>query len=911
MKNIITLLIISFICMPFVNAMQIEAETYTAMSGIITQSSSDEGGGDHIANIKNGDWAEYIISADAGYYEFSLRVSSKTEGGVIRIKENGEIIGTARVLGTGDWNTWETVSIPVHFLSSGNKSIRLEFEGEEGYLYNINWFGFTQKPLGSSSILFDAKGKPTSVIINGKELLADAGSSFNTINLLEYDGKEIVTTTDFEASRSGNMLYLSAKGGEIKFTMQIDEYPRHISIHLVDVEGIGENRNYGLRLQTRMSNLLGYQSLSDLVEGSITTDIFSFRNYWRYLYATDWDGYRGGIAFWDASLEGRELDETLAEVWTTEERVLKPADQPSWTESDVLNWVDVYAEKFNNMNQILLTPTDLDDLYKQVETVVIPNKIKQVYLHCGTWRGEYWPRSTPRDYVNTEMFPNGREDLKAFIDYLHENDILIHLHNLSFSIGKSEEKYVGGTVDRRLATWGKGTLEFPFEDNNTAFYFRPDEDVEVPLIGTVSHVGGTMYYNYFRIGEEIVSCDDIKRTDKEVWHISNCERAEGITIETSHDAGTEVAGLYVAYNVGLLPAYDFADENSLSKELVKEYADFINEMELDHLHFDGPELHDYAAKWTRRPYQDWTYRLTNRPATTSRVGGTIAANFELKFSKVKDDASYNYFPIDITIRLDELKKDALANSFFDTHYHATECLALGSRRLNLTGSYHAQGIYTEAIENHGLADTILYLYRSLQELTPVFEMVDEDYLRSSMNKNGTHYESDYVNILSKNAEGEYIYTTHLILGKSDGSTDPWKIYQERGSIARKQETETGTALSLNNPDAQSDLNCIIRVSDASKSLVNPQISLSTGGSLSVTGTIAAGEYLQYEAGENTVIHYDNNWNVLDKLSVTVSNFVASSGSISITLSTDESGIAIEAQYYIKGDPYILKSNSNL
>jgi Carbohydrate binding module (family 6)/PKD domain/Secretion system C-terminal sorting domain len=125
---------------------KIEAESYSAMSGIQTQSTSDTGGGLNIDYINNGDWMDYNLSAaSTGNYTVGFRVASTYAGSQIQLKKSdGTILTTVTVPNTGGWQTWTTVTASVS-LTSGNQTIRLQAIVPTGlpYGFNLNWLQFT------------------------------------------------------------------------------------------------------------------------------------------------------------------------------------------------------------------------------------------------------------------------------------------------------------------------------------------------------------------------------------------------------------------------------------------------------------------------------------------------------------------------------------------------------------------------------------------------------------------------------------------------------------------------------------------------------------------------------------------------------------------------------------------------
>ena len=120
---------------------KIEAEDYNDMSGIQTEPTQDEGGGQNIGYIHKGDWATYPVRVDStATYEISFRVSSNTVGGSIELVVGEESKGSVDVPVTGGWQSWVTVSETFE-LEAGDQSWRLNFSGPgTGFLFNLNWF---------------------------------------------------------------------------------------------------------------------------------------------------------------------------------------------------------------------------------------------------------------------------------------------------------------------------------------------------------------------------------------------------------------------------------------------------------------------------------------------------------------------------------------------------------------------------------------------------------------------------------------------------------------------------------------------------------------------------------------------------------------------------------------------------
>lgn len=130
---------------------RIEAENYTAQSGVKSESTSDTGGGSNIGYIENNDYVEYqVIVPASGTYQMQFRVASKTSGGTINVTAKNTNVGSVSVTGTGGWQTWNTLSKSVQ-LTAGVQTIRLTFTGGSGFLMNLNWFNLSTTSSSSSS----------------------------------------------------------------------------------------------------------------------------------------------------------------------------------------------------------------------------------------------------------------------------------------------------------------------------------------------------------------------------------------------------------------------------------------------------------------------------------------------------------------------------------------------------------------------------------------------------------------------------------------------------------------------------------------------------------------------------------------------------------------------------------------
>ncbi len=119
---------------------KIEAENYSAMNGIQTETTSDAGGGLNVGWIHVGDWLDYNVDVQtAGAYTVEYRVASNGSSGQLQLQSGSATLATTAVPNTGGWQNWQTVTASVT-LAAGPQTLRVF---ASGYDFNINWINFT------------------------------------------------------------------------------------------------------------------------------------------------------------------------------------------------------------------------------------------------------------------------------------------------------------------------------------------------------------------------------------------------------------------------------------------------------------------------------------------------------------------------------------------------------------------------------------------------------------------------------------------------------------------------------------------------------------------------------------------------------------------------------------------------
>jgi hypothetical protein len=164
---------------------RIEAESYTTMSGIQTENTSDAGGGLNVGWQENNDWMDYSVSvATAGTYTVNFRVATVNTGVTFQLrKADGTSLATVTVPNTGWWQTYQTVSAQVT-LAAGQQTLRIFTTNAQGSGWNFNWWELvgpsstTTPPVTTFTQRIEAESYATMYGIQ-TENTSDAGGGLN------------------------------------------------------------------------------------------------------------------------------------------------------------------------------------------------------------------------------------------------------------------------------------------------------------------------------------------------------------------------------------------------------------------------------------------------------------------------------------------------------------------------------------------------------------------------------------------------------------------------------------------------------------------------------------------------------------------------------------------------------------
>ena len=158
---------------------KIEAENYTSMNGIQTETTTDIGGGLNIGYVDNNDWVDYLINVPtAGTYIVDLRVATTIANSQLQVRSGTTVLATVNIPNTGGWQNFQTVSTNVS-LSAGTQTIRLFCSVQN---WNLNWLEFKNSTTTIAVTSVAVSPTTASVAIGGTSQLTATISPSNATN---------------------------------------------------------------------------------------------------------------------------------------------------------------------------------------------------------------------------------------------------------------------------------------------------------------------------------------------------------------------------------------------------------------------------------------------------------------------------------------------------------------------------------------------------------------------------------------------------------------------------------------------------------------------------------------------------------------------------------------------------------
>lgn len=173
---------------------RVEAENYSNMFGVQTETCTDIGGGFNVGWLENGDWMEYSVNVvTTGNYNLTSRISGYNSGTLV-FTFNGENNTNIDFEPTNGWQTWEDFSTSV-YLQEGDYVMKVLSTTDA---YNINYFDFSlyesiydvRQSLGEISIF------PMPVNSNFNIEFSSLKFSEISINIFDLNGNRVQNLFD-------------------------------------------------------------------------------------------------------------------------------------------------------------------------------------------------------------------------------------------------------------------------------------------------------------------------------------------------------------------------------------------------------------------------------------------------------------------------------------------------------------------------------------------------------------------------------------------------------------------------------------------------------------------------------------------------------------------------------------------
>ena len=202
----------------------IEAEAYNKQQGIQVESINN-GANSNLGFIENSDFTTYNIEIPtAGEYTVTYRVSSASNGGIINLTTDSDITVSydTGITNTGGWSSWTEVITTIQ-LPEGIQEIKLTYIGNNGFLFNLDWF-----KVESSSVLgvIDESLTALKIFPNPvtKTLSIKGLKTQEVFEILNFQGKKIKEVelknqeNEIDVSTFSNGIYLlKSKSGNTAY----------------------------------------------------------------------------------------------------------------------------------------------------------------------------------------------------------------------------------------------------------------------------------------------------------------------------------------------------------------------------------------------------------------------------------------------------------------------------------------------------------------------------------------------------------------------------------------------------------------------------------------------------------------------------------------------------------------------
>lgn len=656
----------------------------------------------------------------------------------------------------------------------------------------------------ASEIRFGMDGKPDELRLGASaDNRVNASKPGEGFFIRTFTGTRTEDTRLENVAFKDNHLIVASQRGFPRLSFEVTRQERYVALKLKRIEGLPAASLAALHFElTTASKDVRILSLDYMTQVEQRDHTLAAR--FNYLWHRHPDDPLGGFALYAAGSDA-ESDESLLAVWCGED-LPKPALGEPWTPARARRWLDDYHAKFKDMTTMILCAGSERELYALTD-VAAANGIKMIYLHTDTWRGEYWPKKNSHVQVNEAVFPRGRADLKRYKGHLAERGMNLALHYTCAGVGPFDPQRIAGHVERNLATWCKGRLAEPADQDARTLSFQPEAGADLPFAPGLFGNGPGLRWHMFetcfvRIDDEIIRVGAFEDVDQTVWKLRNCQRAHGATVAASHAAGAETAGLLSAYGQNFVPGND----SPLLAEMAREFAQFANDIQLDQLEYDAYEIHG-SQSWGPQKFSDTVARhLDHAVISNTSNGRPVASNVELLFSRIRDINQFGYHTVNLSFQLDSHRP---ATSMLDAWFELSSLVAKGVRRFQILKPEPMFGVSTEILATHGLVPEMFEAFKLWREVVPLLTEEQFQRMRTNLAPFGNHMQGKDLFQVRKVTGGYEVIPVRVMLRR--GGDVPWKVGQEFGPVGPRQIGQPGQTFVLENPYQAQPAQFVIRV----------------------------------------------------------------------------------------------------
>lgn len=197
---------------------RIEAESYSAMSGVQLEITSDFDGMANVGYFDAGDWLQYnVVVPETKEYQIYMRIASNAATDIL-VKDGDSVLVQKAIPSSGGWQSWKNYQVSIS-LEEGKHD--LVFTTTKGSL-NLNWIAFLGEK--NHAPVADAGCDQTIALpSNSVGLVASASDEDNNNLVYKWTRVSGKSTCVIESPNSANTYVSSLEKGKYVFKVTVSD----------------------------------------------------------------------------------------------------------------------------------------------------------------------------------------------------------------------------------------------------------------------------------------------------------------------------------------------------------------------------------------------------------------------------------------------------------------------------------------------------------------------------------------------------------------------------------------------------------------------------------------------------------------------------------------------------------------